>query len=211
MLREWKIVKKKLISSEILGKSNTIFLFILRPASRNAISLHVEVFSAVMFEDTHNYDTVAFPYHSSTFRAIFVYGTDYKRESELFTISNSVKIIAALIVSLLTVSIITLHAIRRRFGLPGNGVGSIAIDSMIPFIGGGNLQMEHRFERWFFGILLVGAFFIVSVFGGDMVDSVVRIINSKVETFDDLSKINPTIYIESKLANYEATIADMLK
>lgn len=189
----------------------TQLLSFSRPTSKNSISLHVEVFSALMFEDTYNYGAAAFPYHSSTLRAIFVYGSDYKRETDLFTISNSVKVVAALIVSLLTISIITLHAIRSRFGLPGNGVVSIAIDSLNPFIGGGNLQMEHRFERWFFGILLVGAFFIVSVFGGDFVDSVVKILISKVETFDDVSKINPTVYIGKELIIYEAGISDMLK
>lgn len=116
-----------------------------------------------------------------------------------------------MIASLLIVAVITLYAIRNRFELLGNVVGSVIVDCLIPFVGGGNLRMEHQFERWFFGILIIGAYFIVSVFGGDLVDSVVQIHNSKVETFDDLAKIKPSIYIDKYLAIHIEDISEMLK
>lgn len=152
-----------------------------------------------------------YPYHSRVLRGIFMYGTDYKRGFDIFRVSKSVKIVVALLLSLFFVAIIILRAIRRRFRLLGNSVGSCAMDCLILFIGGGNLEMRHRFERWFFGILMVGAFFIVSVFGGDLVDSVVTVLNSKFDTFEDLVEINPPIYIDPTLSSQYTEICDMLR
>lgn len=128
-----------------------------------------------------NYATLAYPYHSKVLRAFFVYGTDYKREIDIFRVFYSVKIVATLIVSLLIVATIILYTIRIRSKLLQNDVGSVIIDCLIPCI------------------LLVGAFFIVSVFGGDLLDSVVRVLNSIVKTFGDLANINPSNYSDSSL------------
>lgn len=140
-----------------------------------------------------------------------MYGTDYKRKFDIFPISRPVKIVSALIVSLLAVATIALYKIRIRFELPGNSFGSVIADCLIAFIGGGHLRMEHRFERWFFGILMMGAFFIISVFGGDLVDSVEHVLNSKVEAFEDLTKTNLTVYVDRGLAVHSEDISGMLK
>lgn len=80
-------------------------------------------------------------------------------------------------------------------------------------IGGGNLRIEHRFEKWYFGILLIGAFFIVSVFGGDLVDSVVCILNPKMLTFKDLAEMDTQIhfYIDPDLDSPDLGILEMLR
>lgn len=140
-----------------------------------------------------------------------MYGTDYKREIDIFRVSKSVKLVAGLITLLLIVATITLYAIRRKLRRPESSVALSIMDCLILFIGGGNLRMDHRFERWFFGIMLVGAFFIVSVFGGDLVDSVARVLNSKVETYKELTEINPQIYLDQILATYYEDIDLMLR
>lgn len=85
------------------------------------------------------------------------------------------------------------------------------MDCLVLFIGGGSLRIEHRLERWLFGILMVGAFFIVSVFGGDLVDSVVRVLNFEFETFADVARLEPPIYYDQDLAMNEMDIAAMLR
>lgn len=152
-----------------------------------------------------------YPYHSRVLKAIFVYGTDYKREIDIFSIQESVKVVAGLILFLLVVAIITLYAIRKRFSLRGNDIASCILDCLIPFIGGGNLRMEHRIEGRFSVVLLFGAFFIMSVFGGDLVDSVVRVLYTKIDKFEDLSEINPPVYCDMDLVFHSLAITAMLR
>lgn len=151
-----------------------------------------------------------YPYHSRRLYSIFVYGTDYKRSIDIFRVSNLIKIVIALIALLLIVAILTLYTMRKLFKFPSSDAVSCTMDCLVLFIGGGNPRMGHRFERWFFGILMTGAFFIVSIFGGDLVDSVVRILNSKVRTLEDVIEINPSIHIETDLATNTLEILAML-
>lgn len=121
---------------------------------------------------------------------MFVYGTDFQRQRDIFLVPNSIILVTGLVLLFMILSAITLYIGRRIFKLPHASVTLSAIDCLIPFIGGGNIRMEHRFERWFFGIMLFGAFFIMAVFGGDLVDTVVQIHSSKIATFDDLAEVN---------------------
>lgn len=140
-----------------------------------------------------------------------MYGTDYERAVDIFRVSESVQIVAALVLLLLIVAIITIYAIRRRLSLPGNDIGACIMECLVPFIGGGNFRTEHRFERWFFNILLVGAFFMMSVFGGDLVDSVVRVLYTKVETFEDVIRMNTPIYVDYNTIGETILIPEMLR
>lgn len=140
-----------------------------------------------------------------------MYGKDHKREIDIYRVPASVQIVIPVIVSLLIVAVITLYVIRKKCNVTGCDAGSCVMDCLILFIGGGNLRMEHRFERWFFGILLVGAFFTVAVFGGDLVDSVVRVLNSRIETFEEVVKFNPSVYLDADLAAHLEDILEMLK
>lgn len=137
---------------------------------------------------------LVYPYNMIELKAIFSYGTDFKREMMIFIVPQSVKTVAVLVLSFIFVAAIALHIIRRKLRLPRNDFLSALIDCWIPFIGGGNFRMEHRLERLFFTILLFGAFFIMSVFSGDLLDCVVRVLNAKVSTFAELAEINPPIY-----------------
>ena len=153
-----------------------------------------------------------YPFESIQLTAVFVYGTDFQRELNLFAgISRAIKLIAAFIVLFISLAAIVLHIIRRKLRLPRADLVSTHIDCWIPFIGGGNLEIRHRLERWFFGILLFAAFFIMSVFSGDLLDSVVKVYNQKIGTFEELAEINAPIYIEPTLGFYSDTIHEMLK
>lgn len=60
--------------------------------------------------------------------------------------------------------------------------------------------MQHKFERWFFNIMFMSAFIIVSVFVGDILDSAVRIQTQRVTTFQQLAEINPPIELYTSLS-----------
>lgn len=191
-------------------KFSSMFIFILRLAGKNPISLHVEAISVGQVEN-HNYYKILYPYHSGLLRSVFVHGIDYQRETEMFRVYTSIKSVTAIIASLFIVAIIILYAIRKRFALPGNDVGLCVLDCFVSFIGGRGLQMRHRFERWFFGILLIGVFFIVSVFGGDLINSVVCILVPKILTYEDLVGINPLVYIDPEVTSPHLGVHEMLR
>lgn len=136
-----------------------------------------------------------YPYRALVLRGFLVYGTDLKRETNFLHAAASAKLVASLIALLLISATIILYIFRRRLNLPGDSLSASFFDCLIPFIGGGNLRMQHRFERWFFGIMLIGAFFTMSVYGGDLVDSVVRVLSSKIRTFEELGERNPHIKV----------------
>lgn len=71
--------------------------------------------------------------------------------------------------------------------------------------------MGHKLERIFFGILLIGNFFIISLFSGDLLDFFYRILDQKVSTFEQLATMNPTIYITQRIAVYNDEIHKMLR
>lgn len=153
-----------------------------------------------------------YPYHSTEVIVVFVYGMDFKRERDIFLVPNSILLVTSLVVLFMTLSSMTLFVARRKLNLHGNSITTSIMDCLIPFIGGGNLQMEHRFEKWFFGIMLIGGFFIISVFGGDLVDTVVKIHSSKIETFENLASTGVTnICVESGLSWYNEDFYKMLR
>lgn len=176
------------------------FLLALLFRSYSSIDLHVEAESLRQFIGVDNikYRNI-YPYNSRQLKVIFVYGTDNKRGMDIFRLSRSVKLAIGLITMLLVAATITLYTIRSNLKLPSNSIASSIMDCLIPFIGGGNLRMKHRMERWFFGILLIGSFFVVSVFGGDLLDSIVNVRMSRIEHFGDLPKISTPCFCDKRL------------
>lgn len=152
-----------------------------------------------------------YPHYAVELKVLFVYGADYKREMNIFFVPQSVRIAAALFLSFIFVAATVLYVIRRKLECLKNDFPSAVIDCWIPFIGGGNLRMEHRLERLFFAILLFGAFFIMSVFSGDLLDCVVRVLNTKISTFSELADINPPIYSNLELYLHKDLIHEKLK
>lgn len=103
-----------------------------------------------------------------------------------------------------------LRIIRQQLRLPRHEFLSKVIDCLIPFIGSGNIT-HHRLECWFFRIMYISAFFIVSVFVGNLMDSIVQVHTRKFSTFDELAEINPQIYINLELDPYSDSIEEILR
>lgn len=59
--------------------------------------------------------------------------------------------------------------------------------------------MQNKWERWFFGFLLFGTFFIVAVVAGDLLNSIMKIGTEKFNRLEQLAEINVPIYIGHKL------------
>lgn len=152
-----------------------------------------------------------YPYRSNELVVMFIYGKDFTRGTNIFLIPDTIQTLAGLISLYICLAAIVLCIIRRKFKLRRDGLFAAFIDTLIPFIGGGNLRIGHKWEKWFFGILLIGAFFITSLFAGDLVDCIIRIWNQKISTFEQLAKINPPIVIDPTLAPYSERIQAMLR
>lgn len=152
-----------------------------------------------------------YPYDSAELVTIFVYGDDFSRHMNILRIPESVQILAGLIVLFKISAAIILFIIRRKFQLRGGDFISAFIDTMVAFTAGGNLRLRHKFERWFFGIMLIGAFFIISLFMGDLLDCIYRIFDQKVSTFEQLAKMNAPIFISQRLSVHTEDINDMLR
>lgn len=151
-----------------------------------------------------------YPYKTIELKILFIYGSNFKREKNIFFVPPSVQIAAALVLLFIFVSALTLYTLRRKLRVLSNDFFSAVVDCWIPFIGGGNLRMDHRLERLFFGILLFGSFFIMCVFSGDLFDCVVSFLNAKVNTFEKLARINPPIYSIYELSWNEDLIRQKL-
>lgn len=150
------------------------------------------------------------PFDAFELKVLFVYGPNYTREMNIFFIPMSVRMAAASVLLFIFMASITLYIIRHRLRMTNIDFFSAVGDCCIPFIGGGNIQIEHRLERLFFAILLFGAFFIMSVFSGDLFECVTSFLNAKVSTFARLAEINPTIQLMPELYSYEDIIRQSL-
>lgn len=108
-------------------------------------------------------------------------------------------------------AMLTLYIIRKKCKLPRNSLSSSIIDTLIAFIAGGNLRMRHKWERWFFGILLIGVFFTTSLFVGDLLDSVYRTMDQKIKTLNQLTELDSPIFIHSSLENHADQVEALLR
>lgn len=83
---------------------------------------------------------------------------------------------------------------RQLAKLKRDGFVSSALDTFIAFFSGGNLRMQHRLERIFFGILLIATFFITSIWNDADLISCSLDSEQKIDTFQKLTQLNPNIY-----------------
>lgn len=111
----------------------------------------------------------------------------------------------------MSLAAIILCIVRRKFTLERFDPMSAVTDTIVAFIGGGRFQMANKLEKWIFGILSLGAFFIISLFAGDMLFYMYRILNQKVNTFQELSTIETPIHSNPTLTMYGDDIQKMLR
>lgn len=157
------------------------------------LTLH---FDSLVLTSKSDKTMVSYPlysYHSIDLVVLFVYGADFTREMNILFVPRSIQLLISSILLFKISAVIILYIIRRKFQLRRNDFMSALIDTMVAFTAGGNLRMGHKLERIFFGILLIGNFFIISLFSGDLLDCFYRILDQKVSTFEQLATMNPTI------------------
>lgn len=185
--------------------------FRVKPNGEFSSSLYLDAYLTTIETEDKSITYPLYPFDSTKLKILFVYGTEYQRQLNLFSVPKSKQALSILIILFLLLALIVLCLIRMRLKLPRSGFISTSIDMIIAFIGGGNLQMRNKFDRWFFAIMLVGAFFLNSIFTGDLLDSVYQLQNQKIETFEKLASINSPIYAHPTLSPYSDEIHAMLK
>lgn len=152
-----------------------------------------------------------YSYETVKLMVLFVYGTDFTRRMNIVFVPTSIQMMAVSIILFMSFAAFTLYLIRRKLQFHRNSVSLVAIDILIAFIGGGNLQMRHHVERWFFGILLLATFVINSLFVGDILSCFYRTLNEQISTFDQLTKINVPIYTSKVLAMNDDNLHEILR
>lgn len=152
-----------------------------------------------------------YPYNSDKLSVIFVYGEDLTREMNIVLIPELAKILAILIVLFMSLAAFLLSFMRKMLKIRGDSFITSLIDTLITFIAGGNLRMQHKYEKWLFGILLFSAFFIISIFSGGLLFYTYRILNQEMNTFNQLAEINAPIFINPSLKAYRRDIRGMLR
>lgn len=133
------------------------------------------------------------------------------RHMDIVFVSEKIQTLIILLASFVSSATIVLYLMRRKLKLRRKGLSTVFIDIIIGFIAGGNLRIQHKLERWFFGVLLVGVFFIISLTAGDLLDCVYRILNQRISTFRQLAKIDSPVYIKQLLAMHGHNIQEMLR
>lgn len=152
-----------------------------------------------------------YPYSSLELSVMFFYGDDFLRRRNISFIPKSIRIIGITFFFIIVSAAIILHMIRKRIRNRRCDVISIIIDTIVIFIAGGNLRMHHKFERLFFGICLIGALFITSLWCGDLLDYIYQTMDQRISTFEQLAEINAPIYIAPSFFSHKSEIYGMLR
>lgn len=158
--------------------------------------------------------TPLYPYHSTKLKVMLVYGVNMKREKYKNTqkLNSSSSLTASILINLNGIlSAALLCFIRRRNRLRRDGFISSMIDVHIAFVGGGNLRVHDKYERWLIGILLIGNFILAAFWYDAVLYPMCYTQNRSIKTFDELSKMNPPIFISASLMKYDRIIKEMLR
>lgn len=150
------------------------------------------------------YQYSLYPYNSVELAVVLVYGTDLKRRKDILYIPGWVRYMGFWILVFWVSFALILHAVRRRIGISRFGFISTLIESAIPFIGGGNLQMDNRLEKLFFGILLLLGVVTNPLWSDIFLVQTYQVLDETISTFDQLAKIHSPIYLYPSLrGNFE--------
>lgn len=141
----------------------------------------------------------------------FVYGSDFQRQKDIFRMPQSIRVLYIGTAVFVILASIVLCFIRRKFRLRRDSLFSTFIDTCVTFINGGNLQMRHKWERWFFGILLIGSFFLMAICTSDLLCFVYHVEDQEIDTFDELAQTQSPIYASPTTTIYRKEVQGMFK
>lgn len=148
-----------------------------------------------------------YPYHAIELKALLFYGENLKRPS-CKTKAVAPNIWVSIYMSL---AVATLLFIRKKAQLRHRGFFSTVLDVQIAIFAGGNLRVQHKWERLFFGIVLISAFFLLSIVLNSPLYGCAISPERSVTTFEGLAKFKVPIYISKDLNREQDAIIQMLK
>lgn len=152
-----------------------------------------------------------YPYSPIDLVAMFFYGKDFQRQRNISSVPSFVKIGISIFITFIAVAAIILYVIRKKFKLRHDSLFPTLVDIIVIFVGGGRIHMRHKLERLFFGILTTVAFFMTSLWLGDLLHYIYQIKDQRISTSDQLAKINSPIYIPADFQHRSDVIYGMLR
>lgn len=173
--------------------------------------LHTSFFLTTENEKNSRVHT-SYPYNSIELSAVFVHGHDLDRhvEVDIFLIPKNVMILFGITTFLFLTVTIVLWIGRMKL-IKQNDFLLAALDISILIFGGGNLRIQHRFEKWFFGILMLLVIFALPVYTSVYLDEAYYMLNQRLSTFEELGQFNLSVYSSSPLRNHNNDIQEMLR
>lgn len=155
--------------------------------------------------------TPLYPYQSEKLFILFYYGSDYERQ-RTHSFVTQISLMFNLWMFLFYICMaIPLCILRRIARIRRDGLFSTCVDISITFIGGGNVRIDHKMERWLFGIAFVGFFFLNAIWQDEYLYPSLLLPDKIIDTFKELAEINPPIYLSPQLRAYNDVIVEMLR
>lgn len=177
-----------------------------------SIELYFDYFSAILESSNESKLAKLYPYETIKAKAIFIYGNDYRRQivSPIELMSNYWFIPIWFLFTTLV-----LHLIRLKFNVRSATLSSSCLDMITIFFGGGNIRDNHgrnyRIENCFIVVLLVGMFFMQSLWVSNFLSQISTLRSDSVDTLSKLSKLKTPIYFGRDLNEQKDTIEWILR
>lgn len=151
-----------------------------------------------------------YPFNTIQLHAVFVYGTDFSRQMNILSIPKLVKMLARKSYSWVWQQSFSVLCVGNSHSNASIQCQQLLILSSLSLVAD-DFKWHTNWKKWIFGILSLGAFFIISLFAGDMLFYMYRILNQKVNTFQELSTIETPIHSNPTLTMYGDDIQKMLR
>lgn len=142
-----------------------------------------------------------YPYNAMDVAVVLVYGSDLKRRTDVLFVPEWAKIVSIWVLIFWFIFASILCIMRQIWNLNRGDFISSLIDTASANIGFGNLQMNHRLERLFFGMLLIFSIVAGPLWQDVFLVQTYQILDEKVSTFQELATINAPIYSSITLSN----------
>lgn len=135
---------------------------------------------------------------------MLIYGTDLEQKATLhFPFRKTLPLVMT--------TMILSYFLWKKFRFRSNRLISTCISAMTCFWGGGNFNIRLRFEKYFFAKLFCLIFFGTAIFGQFLQQSQRIMNNNTTGIIDQITKMNPPIYLSPTMSKHEETIKAFLR
>lgn len=174
--------------------------------------LHMNSFLLTSKNDKSSRVHPSYPFDSIELCAVFVYGHDIERQVDIYHFSKKFMILFS-INNFITTSLATILWIARRkiMSISQSEFSLAQLHILSVIFGGGNVRIQHRFERYFFSILMLASFFTVPLTLGEYLEEAYNFLNQQMSTFEELRQFNLSVYSTPPLRNHNNDVQEMLK